>query len=193
MSNKEKRGPPRVRKETHYFVVACLTGSTAGVAPYIELIGAIPQERIMEFYHSAWLFALPCVAPDDGRQDGLPNVLMEAMATGLPVITTKSTAQAELIEHEKDGLLIPAHSPAELAAEPRGYFMKPAGSWLGSTARNQPMRFTMSCLTWLSPGPISPRYFAWRSMPNRSITERQIMRCRRDQADPEQSGEREGC
>ena len=81
----------------------------------VNLIGALPQEEIITCYQSAWVFALPCVTVDDGSQDGLPNVLMEAMACGLPVITTKCTAQTELIEHGRDGLLISPHQPAELA------------------------------------------------------------------------------
>jgi glycosyltransferase involved in cell wall biosynthesis len=81
----------------------------------VELTGAVPQERIMEYYHAAWVFVLPCVVADDGRQDGIPNVLMEAMATGVPVVTTAATAQAELIDHEIHGLVIPPHSPQDLA------------------------------------------------------------------------------
>ncbi len=81
----------------------------------VSLIGALSQEEIISRYQSAWVFALPCVTVDDGRQDGLPNVLMEAMASGLPIITTKCTAQTELIENDKDGILITPHSPEELA------------------------------------------------------------------------------
>lgn len=81
----------------------------------VKLIGAIPQERIIKFYHIAWVFALPCIEINDGRRDGIPNVLMEAMATGVPVITTKTTAKPELIEDGRHGLLISPHSPVELA------------------------------------------------------------------------------
>jgi glycosyltransferase involved in cell wall biosynthesis len=55
------------------------------------------------------------VGTPDGRHVGIPNVLMEAMSTGLPVITTRSGGQAELIEGMKDGLFVAQRSPVELA------------------------------------------------------------------------------
>jgi len=87
-----------------------------GLNDRVELTGAVSQERIMEYYHRAWVFALPCVTADDGRQDGIPNVLMEAMATGVPVVTTGATAQSELIDNGIHGILIPPHSPVALAS-----------------------------------------------------------------------------
>ena len=81
----------------------------------VKLIGALPQERLTEYFHKASVFVLPCVTTSDDNHDGLPNVLMEAMATGLPVITTSNTAQVELIENEKHGLLVTQQSPIEIA------------------------------------------------------------------------------
>jgi len=81
----------------------------------VELIGALPQESLIEFFHKARVFVLPCVTTINGNHDGLPNVLMEAMATGLPVITTSNTAQVELIKNEKHGLLVTQQSPIEIA------------------------------------------------------------------------------
>lgn len=81
----------------------------------VELLGALPHERAREYYRSAWVFALPCVDTKDGNRDGIPNVLMEAMATGLPVITTTNSGQSELIENGRHGILIPPNSPVELA------------------------------------------------------------------------------
>lgn len=90
--------------------------SDLGLSGTVRLVGSVPQEGLIGFYHEAWIFVLPCVIAEDGRRDGLPNVLMEAMATGLPVITTRSTAQEELIEDGRHGLLVTPHAPEELAA-----------------------------------------------------------------------------
>ncbi len=90
--------------------------SDMGLSGTVRLVGSVPQEGLIDFYHEAWIFVLPCVIADDGRRDGLPNVLMEAMATGLPVITTRSTAQEELIEEGRHGLLVAPHAPEELAS-----------------------------------------------------------------------------
>jgi len=81
----------------------------------VNLAGAVPQERIREFYRRAWIFALPCVDTPDGNRDGIPNVLMEAMAMGVPVITTGNSGQPELIEDRKHGFMVAAHAPEELA------------------------------------------------------------------------------
>jgi glycosyltransferase involved in cell wall biosynthesis len=102
-------GEGPMRSELEKLVTSCR------LEEYVKLIGALPQEEIVTCYQSAWVFALPCVTVNDGRQDGLPNVLMEAMSCGLPVITTKCTAQTELIEHDRNGLLISTHQPEELA------------------------------------------------------------------------------
>ena len=81
----------------------------------VSLAGALRQEEIRAYYRRAWVFALPCVDAPDGNRDGIPNVLMEAMASGVPVIATANSGQAELIRHGTDGLLVPVHSPDRLA------------------------------------------------------------------------------
>ena len=80
----------------------------------VKLVGAVLPENLSEFYNKSYIFVLPCVTATDGRQDGIPNVLMESMATGLPVITTDNTAQNELIENLTHGLLINPRKPNEI-------------------------------------------------------------------------------
>jgi glycosyltransferase involved in cell wall biosynthesis len=53
------------------------------------------------------IFILPCIIASDGDRDGLPNVLLESMMIGVPVITTKISAISELIEDGENGVLIP--------------------------------------------------------------------------------------
>jgi colanic acid/amylovoran biosynthesis glycosyltransferase len=81
----------------------------------IKLLGSIKQERILIYYQSAWAFVLPSVDTHDGDRDGIPNVLMEAMAAGCPVITTTNSGQAELIDNGNSGLLVSQKSAVEIA------------------------------------------------------------------------------
>ena len=73
------------------------------------LTGALGQERVMDYYRKADLFVLPSFA------EGVPVVLMEAMAQEIPVISTRITGIPELIEHEKTGLLVTPGNVGELA------------------------------------------------------------------------------
>lgn len=82
---------------------------------YVFLRGAQPYEKILEAYGRADLFALPCVIADNGGRDISPNSLIEAMAMGLPVISTQLSAIPEIIEHGVSGILVPPNDDAVLA------------------------------------------------------------------------------
>lgn len=78
------------------------------------LINPMEQHLLKNLYDSSDMFVLPCVKAADGDMDGLPNVIVEAMATGLPVIGTEISGIPELIEHRKTGILVKPHSTREL-------------------------------------------------------------------------------
>ena len=61
------------------------------------------------------LFILAAKVAADGDRDGLPNVLMEAQATGLPCLATRLSAIPELIEDRETGILVPPDDPAAMA------------------------------------------------------------------------------
>jgi glycosyltransferase involved in cell wall biosynthesis len=89
----------------------------AGLADRLTFLGPLTQEGLYEQYQRATLFALPCRVLDDGDRDGIPNVLMEAMACGVPVVTTNVSGITELVHHEENGLIVPPDDPTRLAAE----------------------------------------------------------------------------
>ena len=89
----------------------------SGVGDCVRMIGPLPQEVLREHYRRAMLFALACVESSDGDRDILPNVIKEAMAIGVPVVTTRLDGIEELIEDGVSGLLVPPRDPAVLASK----------------------------------------------------------------------------
>lgn len=77
-----------------------------GLQDHVELVGSMSQKQVLEHYQNSHIFALPCVVASDGDRDGIPVVLMEAMACEIPVITTPVTGIPDLVQHEKTGLLV---------------------------------------------------------------------------------------
>ncbi len=71
----------------------------------VEIRPAIAQHELREFYQKATVFTLPCQIMEDGDRDGIPNVIVEAMAMGLPVVSTNISGIPEIIKHEQTGLL----------------------------------------------------------------------------------------
>ena len=77
-----------------------------GLCDFVELSGAVSQEEILGFYRQATVLALPCQVLRNGDRDGIPNVLVEAMSVGLPVVSTPISGIPELIVNGHDGLLV---------------------------------------------------------------------------------------
>jgi len=75
----------------------------------IMLEGDRTQKELISIYQNATLFILTPVQTDDGDRDGIPNVLVEAMAVGLPVITTAVAGIPELVDNNENGLLYQPH------------------------------------------------------------------------------------
>lgn len=81
----------------------------------ILLLGAKKQAEVRDLYCDSDLFALACVVARSGDRDGMPNVLLEAMAMQLPVVTTPVTGIPELIRDGETGLLVPERDANALA------------------------------------------------------------------------------
>jgi len=104
----------------------------------VRLLGAQPHEAVHKAYHRAAIFALPCVVTANGDRDGIPNVLLEAMASGVPVVATSVSGIPELIESERDGLLVEPNSPEKLADAIDRLLKHPElGEWLARAARSK--------------------------------------------------------
>lgn len=82
----------------------------------VRLLGALPQSGVAELVGRADVFAAPCVVGADGNRDGLPTVVLEAMALGTPVVATDVTGLPEIVEDGRTGLRVEQHDPAGLAA-----------------------------------------------------------------------------
>jgi colanic acid/amylovoran biosynthesis glycosyltransferase len=86
-----------------------------GLAGVVELPGPLPQERVLALYRRASVVVAPCVVGSDGNRDGLPTVLIEAMAAGVPVVATDVTGIPELVQDGRTGMLVPQHDPQAIA------------------------------------------------------------------------------
>jgi glycosyltransferase involved in cell wall biosynthesis len=82
---------------------------------WVELPGHRPQGELIEAVGSAAVFAAPCVVGGDGNRDGLPTVLLEAMALGTPCVSTDVTGIPEVLRDGETGLMVPQRDPAALA------------------------------------------------------------------------------
>jgi colanic acid/amylovoran biosynthesis glycosyltransferase len=85
------------------------------LAGLIHLVGPMTREELIELLPRAAAFAAPCVVGCDGNRDGLPTVLIEAMARGVPVVATDVTGIPELVRDGETGLIVPQHDPAAVA------------------------------------------------------------------------------
>ena len=86
-----------------------------GVQARVTFAGALPHGSLPDAYAAADAVVVPSVVAADGDRDGLPNVLLEAMASGRPVVASDVSAIATAIEHGQTGLLAPAGDAVALA------------------------------------------------------------------------------
>ncbi|MDT9595262.1 glycosyltransferase [Nocardioides zeae] len=92
----------------------------------VEFCGALPQDRMKEVVASATVFAAPCVVAGDGNRDGLPTVLLEALALGTPCVATPVTGIPEAVVDGVTGRLVPEGDATALAAALLGLLDSPA-------------------------------------------------------------------
>jgi glycosyltransferase involved in cell wall biosynthesis len=89
---------------------------SSGLAERVQILDAMSPERLRERMSQADIMLHPSRTAPDGDREGVPNVLMEAMAAGLPVVATRHGGIPELVEDAVTGLLVPEADPDALAA-----------------------------------------------------------------------------
>lgn len=107
-----------------------------GLGEHVTLCGALPHDGVIDAYRRATLFVLAPVVSRDGDRDGIPNVILEAMAMALPVVSTAHSGIPEVIENGVNGLLVPPGDEAALARALARLLDAPDLRWaLGENAR----------------------------------------------------------
>ena len=89
--------------------------SRHGLKEVVQLAGKMTQAELIDLYRNATVFALPCQVASDGDRDGIPNVLLEAMAMELAVVSTNVSGIPEVIQNGINGLLVRPGDAAALA------------------------------------------------------------------------------
>jgi glycosyltransferase involved in cell wall biosynthesis len=102
-----------------------------GLEQIVRLTGAQPFAKVKEEFSQATVFVMPCrETPDD--KDGLPTVLIESMALGVPVVATRMAGNPELVIHGVNGFLAEPNNPHSLA------------QWIEELLLNEELRNTFS-------------------------------------------------
>lgn len=82
----------------------------------VKLHGSIPQAEVFEAYRHASVFCAPSIIAEDGNRDGIPNVILEAMSQGLPVVASNVSGIPEVIHPQQTGWLTPQQDARALAS-----------------------------------------------------------------------------
>jgi glycosyltransferase involved in cell wall biosynthesis len=86
-----------------------------GLVHQVRLVGKLAREQVIGKYARAAVYVQPSRIAADGDRDGIPNVLLEAMAMGLPVVASRVSGIPELVEDLQTGLLVEPDQPVALA------------------------------------------------------------------------------
>jgi glycosyltransferase involved in cell wall biosynthesis len=102
--------------------------ATAGWSDRVLFPGSVLRDTLPDLYRAADGFVLPAVHDARGNVDGLPNVILEAMASGLPVVASGISGIPLAVEDGRTGLLVPERDPAALLAALRRLLVRPGAA-----------------------------------------------------------------
>jgi glycosyltransferase involved in cell wall biosynthesis len=97
-----------------------------GLSEQVRVLGTRSPSQLHRLYQQADVVSLACRVTDNGDRDGIPNVLVEAMACGTPVVSTTVSGIPELVRDGENGLLVRPDDEVALAAAWRRLGDKPA-------------------------------------------------------------------
>ena len=112
----------------------------------VSFTGFVSQEQLREIYDESHIFVHPSQTGHDGNQEGIPNSMLEAMASGLPVFATQHGGIPEAIENGVSGVLVPERDHEKLAAalldavKDPGFLSRTALSGAGFVRKNFDLR-----------------------------------------------------
>jgi colanic acid/amylovoran biosynthesis glycosyltransferase len=113
----------------------------AGLRDRIRFHGGLPRPEVSRMLKQAHVAVLASHPTPSGKREGIPVALMEAMATGLPVVASAVSGIPELIQHEVCGILVPPGDPEALAnAFARLAHDRELRKWMGSAGRHKVLR-----------------------------------------------------
>jgi len=119
------------------------------IADRVDFLGAKPHAEALAVIRSGAIFALPCRTSATGDRDGIPVVLMEAMAAGKPVIAGRLETIAELVEDGTSGLLVPPDDVEALTEALRRLVDDPeAGKAMGLAGRRRVEEEFSDAINW---------------------------------------------
>lgn len=112
-----------------------------GLTDHVRLLGAQPRHKVSELLQQVDVLALPSVVMPNGKMEGIPVALMEALAAEIPVVATAISGIPELVRDGETGLLVPERNAAALAeALLRLYTNRDLGRRLATAGRQLVLR-----------------------------------------------------
>lgn len=107
------------------------------VARQVEFLGALEQRDVLALYRRAWLLVSPSRVLANGRRDGIPNVIVEALAMGLPCVGTRVAGIEEVVHDGVNGRVVQPDDPTALAEAIAGLLADPGRMAAMSAAARQ--------------------------------------------------------
>jgi glycosyltransferase involved in cell wall biosynthesis len=102
-----------------------------GVDGRVRFLGNQTQDAVGRLFAAADLVVVPSIRDDSGNVDGLPNTVLEALASATPLVATAAGGIGAVVEHERTGIVVEERDPGAIAAAIRGLLREPASRALG--------------------------------------------------------------